>query len=456
MVKVSVIVPVYNAGEYLEQCMSSIRGQTLENIQIICVDDGSTDDSLEILTRHAKEDDRIEILSQKNQYAGVARNHGMKHANGKYLSFLDADDYFESDMLEKMYQQAEANQVDVVMCRYAERLETKDNITFPDWAFIDSFFDGAKKSVRKNRFSGKQLNHAGLFQISRGWAWDKLFRTDFVRRCGYEYQDFRSSEDGYFVYMLLTRARQISYMDNIFITHRIDLPHSLSNTKEKDWMNGFMMFMMIKRELEQQGIYELYQQSFLNEVISFMSWYLESMRLFEAYTKVYAYIKESMEPIIKALNHSKSYYFQEQAYEWYEKVNSLPLEEYLFEERKRTCDIIQWQKGEIQERDWVFPYHVLEKSKKVILYGAGKIGRAYHAQLVESGFCEELTWVDKEYKKYTATGLKVESPDLIEQKEFDYVFVSIKNKETQDKITEELVGKGVPTEKIKYYHQYNG
>ncbi len=455
MIKVSVIVPVYNAEEYLEQCMNSIRGQTLKDIEIICVDDGSTDDSLEVLKRHAEEDSRIQILCQTNQYAGVARNHGMKHANGKYLSFLDADDYFESDMLERMYQQAEANQVDVVMCRYAERLETKDKMTFPDWAFIDSFFDGTKKSVPKNRFSGKQLNHAGLFQISRGWAWDKLFRTDFVRRCGYEYQDFRSSEDGYFVYMLLTRAEQISYMDDIFITHRIDLPHSLSNTKEKEWMNGFKMFMMIKRELEQQGIYELYQQSFLNEVISFMSWYLESMRLFEAYTKVYAYIKENLEPIIKALNHNKSYYFQEQSYEWYEKVNSLSSEEYLFEERKRTGDIIQWQRGEIQERDWVFPYYLLEKSKKIVLYGAGKIGRAYHAQLFESGFCEELTWVDKEYEKYAATGLEVESPDLIEQKEFDYVFVAIKNKETQGKITGWLIGKGVSPDKIRCYHQCN-
>ena len=107
MTKVSVIVPVYNAQQYLETCMDSICGQTLKELEILCVDDGSTDASYEILQNYAKKDSRIKLLSQKNQYAGVARNHGMKYARGKYMAFLDADDYFECDMLEKMYERAE-------------------------------------------------------------------------------------------------------------------------------------------------------------------------------------------------------------------------------------------------------------------------------------------------------------------------------------------------------------
>ena len=95
MAKVSVIIPVYNVEPYLKQCMDSVVGQTLKDIEIICVDDGSTDGSLDILKEYATEDSRIQIIEQKNAGAGAARNNGMRHATGKYLSFLDSDDFFE-------------------------------------------------------------------------------------------------------------------------------------------------------------------------------------------------------------------------------------------------------------------------------------------------------------------------------------------------------------------------
>ena len=114
MVKVSVIIPVYNVEPYLKQCMDSVVGQTLKDIEIICVDDGSTDGSLDILREYAAEDNRIQIIEQKNAGAGAARNNGMRHATGKYLSFLDSDDFFEPRMLEKAYDLAEKDQADFV------------------------------------------------------------------------------------------------------------------------------------------------------------------------------------------------------------------------------------------------------------------------------------------------------------------------------------------------------
>lgn len=93
MVKVSVIIPVYNAQQYLKQCLDSICQQTLHEIEIICIDDGSTDDSLRILQEYTKKESRLQILTQKNQGAGAARNCGLRAAKGLYLSFLDADDF---------------------------------------------------------------------------------------------------------------------------------------------------------------------------------------------------------------------------------------------------------------------------------------------------------------------------------------------------------------------------
>ena len=106
---VSVIIPVYKAEKYLRQCLDSICGQTLKDIEIICVDDGSTDSSPEILKEYREKDERVIVVRQENAGAGAARNKGLDISKGKYLSFLDADDFFEPDMLEEAFRCAEIN-----------------------------------------------------------------------------------------------------------------------------------------------------------------------------------------------------------------------------------------------------------------------------------------------------------------------------------------------------------
>ena len=115
--KVSVILPVYNVEKYLKQCMDSIVNQTLKDIEIICVDDGSTDASLSILKEYEKEDDRVKVICQQNAGAGAARNNGLSIATGEYLSFLDSDDFFSLDMLEKSYAEAKKEDADLIVFR---------------------------------------------------------------------------------------------------------------------------------------------------------------------------------------------------------------------------------------------------------------------------------------------------------------------------------------------------
>lgn len=452
MVKVSVIVPVYNEEQYLLKCINSICSQTLKEIEIICVDDGSTDSSLEILQNMARRDSRIQILTQENKFAGAARNAGMAHATGKYLSFLDADDYFEPEMLEKMYDKAEKGNLDVVICRFARYCEDSEKTEFPDWQFIDSFFD------RKEEFSGEQLEYAGIFQITNGWAWDKLFRADHVRGCGYVFPEFRSSEDGYFVYMLVTRAGRIGYMDDILLTHRANQKNSLSNTKEKDWLNGFKMLQLIMDEMNRLGIYEVYQQSFLNKAVDFLLWYLESMHSFEAYKNCYDYIQTDMEPQLGILSRDKGYYFKGDLYDWYQEINRSSLEEHLFRKKESSYKelaaqraVIERQREALKERSWVFPYRLFEKDKTIVLYGAGKIGCDYYSQLTDGRFCKEVIWVDKRYAEHRAKGLDVQNPDVISARQIDYVCLAVKDIEAQKEITEWLLIKGIRQDQIKCY-----
>ena len=137
MPKVSVITPVYNVETYLRQCLDSVLNQTLRDIEIICVDDGSTDGSAAILEEYAAKDSRIKVVKQENAGAGAARNAGLSVAKGEWLSILDADDEFSPNMLSEMVEAGERNSADVVACTMVK--------------------DG------------------DIFQCWRGWAWDKLF-----------------------------------------------------------------------------------------------------------------------------------------------------------------------------------------------------------------------------------------------------------------------------------------
>lgn len=116
--KVSVIIPVYNVEKYLRKCLDSVINQTLVDIEIICVNDGSTDNSLEILQEYAQLDNRIKIVNQENQGLGAARNSGMQVATSDYIGFIDSDDWVALDFYEKLYNKAVSNNADIVRCSY--------------------------------------------------------------------------------------------------------------------------------------------------------------------------------------------------------------------------------------------------------------------------------------------------------------------------------------------------
>ena len=118
MPKVSVVVPVYNVEKYLEQCLDSIVNQTLKDIEIICVDDGSTDKSGEILDKYVTEDDRVKVIHKKNSGYGNSMNIGFDAAQGEYIGIIESDDYAELNMFESLYECAVENNLDVVKSEY--------------------------------------------------------------------------------------------------------------------------------------------------------------------------------------------------------------------------------------------------------------------------------------------------------------------------------------------------
>ena len=217
MAKVSVIVPVYNVEEYLEECLNSIVNQTLNDIEIICVNDGSTDCSLEILNKYKQQDPRIVVVSQQNQGLSSARNTGVQSAAGEYLYFIDSDDYIESDALEYLYQEAKSNELDVLYF---------DGITFFDSDEIARRYEGKQDPcVRKNSYDSV-YNGEELFLSMRKngeyrpMAWMQIISREYYKKAKLSFYEGILHEDELFGIQCILQAERASHRQRSLYHYR--------------------------------------------------------------------------------------------------------------------------------------------------------------------------------------------------------------------------------------------
>lgn len=271
MVDVSVIIPVYNAEKHLRECLQSVCTQTLKNIEIICIDDGSIDDSLMILKQFAEADQRIVVLTQKNAGAGAARNNGLSQAKGKYLSFLDADDFFDPQMLEKAFLKAESDQAELVLFR-ADFYDNRNN------SFTPCTY-GVRESMlpAKRPFAGVEIEK-DVFKTVVGWTWDKLFLADFIRENNLRFQEQRTTNDLLFVFSALVKAQRITTLPDILAHQRRYAEATLSVTREQSWMCFYDALIALREQLKVWGLYERFEQDFINYALHFSLWNLNTLK----------------------------------------------------------------------------------------------------------------------------------------------------------------------------------
>ncbi len=165
-VKVSIVIPVYNAEKVIERCLDSLRRQTLKDIEIIAVNDGSTDGTAEILARYAAHDARIRVIHQKNAYIGTARNRGLKAARGEYVGFVDNDDYVSPDYYEALYKAAKKQNADVAVTKSAQSV----------WQSKSFFMNVSGKKAEY--VDSKEI--LDLAKTYSGFVWTKLYKKDFL------------------------------------------------------------------------------------------------------------------------------------------------------------------------------------------------------------------------------------------------------------------------------------
>ena len=237
MVKVSVIIPVYNVEEYLGECLNSVVNQTFEDIEIICVNDGSTDNSLEILNDYALRDNRIKVLTQENKRQGAARNLGMDKSSGVYVYFMDSDDYIDLNTIEKLYDNAVSNNSDIVVSKIARFTDDGDKI---DYSIPGFDFETQFKNVDFNDFT---FNYKDIKQyvLNRSFApWMKLFKKDFLLENNLQFKEHIAYEDVLYHVQTFLKADRISFSPNFFYYYRNN-PTSTMNTSE----NGLDIFKIV-------------------------------------------------------------------------------------------------------------------------------------------------------------------------------------------------------------------
>lgn len=270
MPKISVIIPCYNVEKYIRQCLESVVNQTMKDIEIICVDDGSSDGTIEILQEFQEKDNRIKVIEQSNSGAGAARNNGLRIATGKYLSFLDSDDFFEPNMLEESFLSAENYQADFVVFNSNQYHMDKERFVETSWVLhmqdIPPYMP----------FNYRQLTD-NVFRTFVGWAWDKLYRRSFVLEHNLWFQEQRTTNDMLFVFSALVTAKKITVVNKVLAHQRRGNSESLSVTREKSWHCFYDALIELKKRLESENIFRELEKDYINYALHFSLWHLNTL-----------------------------------------------------------------------------------------------------------------------------------------------------------------------------------
>ena len=309
---VSVIIPVYNVEEYLRQCLDSVREQTLSDIEIICVNDSSTDGSLSILEEYEKKDPRIQVVTQPNGGAGAARNKGLSMASGKYLSFLDSDDFFELDMLELAYKKAEEDKADFVVFNSDQYYTDRKRFVDVSWTLR------IKELPPYTPFNHRQMTD-NIFKVFVGWAWDKLYNREFVEKNHLLFQEQRTSNDMLFVFSAVAIAKRISIVNKILAHQRRDAKDSLSKTRENSWHCFYDALTALRDRLKEEEIYREIEKDYINYALHAVLWNINTLAE-PTRSKLIDKMKTEWLEDLGIKDKPQNYFYNEKEYKQYKKI----------------------------------------------------------------------------------------------------------------------------------------
>lgn len=377
---ISIIVPIYNTEKYLSDCLNSIISQTYQNIEIILIDDGSTDLSGEICDQYAKCDSRIRVFHDRNEGLVASRKKGVFYSRGEYIGFVDSDDSIENIMYEELVNLLQDDVTDMVCCA-AIAVSKKGNSDCLNIVKEQEYMGQDLYNLFKNMMFDTQKDAPGIFQS----AWSKLFKKSLIEKCIFDIDNrITYGEDAAIVYNCCLNAQKIIVSNCKYYYYRI-IENSMCRRKNIDIFEKVSMF------------FEYMLQVFSD--------YPEELQL-EKQLKLYilSFIRLGIQ-------------------------NSFRIE----------C-----------KNSYKISYNKLRKDRKIVLYGAGSVGKSYYNQLREQGDYEIVCWIDKKYAGKQIYEELISSIDIIKNITYDKVVIAVKNETLASNINKELVEIGIDRKKIAW------
>lgn len=355
MRKVSVIVPVYNSEKYIKQCMESILAQTLVDMEIVCIDDGSTDGSGSILDTYASKDARVRVAHRVNAGYGAAMNAGIAMAEGEFIGIVESDDCIACDMYETLYRTAEQYKLDMVKADAYYWMEKADYLSNKHANSLDPYYNKVLQEVDRNTFFTFFMN-----------IWTGIYRRDFLQQKNIKFQETpgASYQDNGFWLQTCMYAERAMWIDQAFYYYRQDNPEASVKSTEK-MMAMTKEYAYIEMLLKQRGEENLlpycYNYRLLRAKGTFYRIADEYKRVFcdqlvSDYQKYKAYIKENA-----ALDR------------WFREVARDPEE---------MCSGVIARKKEIKRK--------LDNAESIVIYGAGKKSDLVFRSLYNEGYYEKI------------------------------------------------------------------
>lgn len=388
---VSVIVPIYNTQEFLSRCLESILNQIYVNMEIILVNDGSTDGSLAVCEGYAIKDDRIRIISQSNQGALAARREGVRLCRGEFVMFVDSDDWIEPELLEAMVRAM--NESDCSLVCTNVYVDMKGG-TFENRNAIPSGIYETEK-IAKDLFYYKDTDEYGILPYNVA----KLYPRDILREAINNVSaDIRHSEDKAVLFSLVFRNIRVCFTDDIYY-HYCIRDGSTCQSENNDYL------------------------------VEMTAFYKYAKRIFDRH--------EEREHLLRQLG---KYLLQETHHAINTKLGLAAQEDPIYKEPRKPYRLD--------------PSAFFSQKKKVILYGAGKVGADYRKQLADCANIELCGWVDKDYEKYQEKELDVQPVEYIRETEYDIILVAVWRKTVFNDIKKELADMGISEDTIIWGRPY--
>lgn len=304
---ISIIIPIYNVGRYMNECLDSIVNQTHQNIEIICINDGSTDNSKTILNQYAQRDKRIRVMDQANQGVSAARNNGIELSIGRYIMFVDADDWIDRETCEMTYALAEENHADIVIWPYIKEYARS---SVPKPIFDQDMIIFENKDVREflhRRICGllgKELKKPEMLNALSP-AWGKIYRQNVIKdfNVRFESNDLIGMEDGLFNFIVFNHIKKAIYINRCYYHYRKTNQTSITKTYNPRSIELFKnQLCFYQKNIDNYSLGESYRLALNNRVaLSFMDFGLNELASSEdTFSKIKAIKRILLDDDLKA------------------------------------------------------------------------------------------------------------------------------------------------------------